>query len=330
MATIFGTILQGINRSSDEKLNILTINDSEKLQSELCRTGHNLYLLKAKGARSWNTGIRNMPDNCKEIDQEKLNSINFDLILCQDRIRHYEILGEFSVKFACPMLGVDYSLPTPDVNQFQIQAFADRIYDNSVSCSKFVAQGWGLDVKDVNVLPKSVDTDFFKGWIGGDNRVLTNVDFYHNRNMVTGFTIFDKISASKKFKMNPVGNSPGFSSQTKNQDELLSVYNKASVFLNTSSWLSMPYELIEAMSCGCPVVTTKTTDIVDIIKNGENGFVTNDIGEMISYIDGLLKDHNLAKSIGEKGRSTILEMCNPDWNKQLHNTIDRVPVLIVS
>jgi glycosyltransferase involved in cell wall biosynthesis len=92
----------------------------------------------------------------------------------------------------------------------------------------------------------------------------------------------------------------------------------------------MPYELIEAMSCGCPVVTTKTTDIVDIIKNGENGFVTNDIGEMISYIDGLLKDHNLAKSIGEKGRSTILEMCNPDWNKQLHNTIDRVPVLIVS
>jgi len=328
MSTIFGTILRGVNRS-DSKLNILSVNACEKFQSELCRLGHNLYLPKFNGIKAWNTSIRDIPENCKEIDQQELDKTNFDVIICQDRTKFYNTLAEFSLRFSCPFVCVDYSLPIPELDQFQIQALADQIYDKIICCSEFVAQRWGLDPKDVSVISKYVNTNYFNEWIGGDCRVLTNVDFYHNRANITGFSIFEKLC--KQFKTNPIGNSPGLSLQPKNQSELLNVYRKASVFVNTSTWISSSYEMLEAMACGCPIVTTKTTDMLDIIKNGENGFITNDFKEMTDYIDGLMKDHNLAKSIGQKGRETIIEMNRNNsekLNSLLNEVIDKVPNLI--
>jgi hypothetical protein len=327
MATILGSILRGVNRLDNDKLNILSINTCEKFQTLLAKTNHNFYFIKINGHKQWDTKTRDIPENCKEIEIEQLNHLNFDLIICQDRINHYNILASFALKFSCPIIGVDYSIPLPQYNQFQIQAMADRIYNDTIVCSKFVAERWGLDSHDVNIITKSIDTNLFNGWIGGDCKILTNVDFYHNKANITGFETWIKLK--KNFNMNPIGNSPGLSVSVKNQNELVDVYKKASVFVNTSSWLSTPYELLEAMSCGCPIVTTKTTDIIDIIKNGENGFITNNYDEMVDYIKSLQKDNNLAQKIGDEGRKTIIEKFNEkdfvhSWNSIFNKNIDNI------
>jgi len=330
MGTILGSTLRGINRPENDKLNILMLNTCEKFQSCLAKTGHNFYLVKSNGYKPWNTNIRNIPTNYVEVTVEELNFIDIDIVLCQDRVKHYGFLANLAIRLSCPIIVVDYDLPIPEYNQFQIQTMADIPSNCNIVSSKFVAERWGLDVNDTEVIPKSIDTELFNGWVGGDNKILSVVDFYGNRKNITGFDLWEKIN--KQFKTNPVGNSPGFSNQTKNQNDLIDVYNKAAVFLNTSNWLSTPYEILEAMSCGCPVVTTKTTDIVNLIVNGENGFITNNYNEMVEYINSLLKDNKLSQKIGNAGRETILSKYNIDdfvekWNKVFYSVIDNVCVL---
>lgn len=327
----FTSILRGINRPPNDKLNILSVNFDEKFQSLLAKTGHNFIFAALPNTRPWNNQIREKPENCLQLENNDfLEDNGIDLILCQDRVNQYEILASTAIKLSTPIIGIDNYLPVPELNQFQVQALADRIYNKNIVCSKFTANTWGLDDKDVVIAQKAVYTDLFDGWEGGDGKILTNVDWYHNRKNITGFETWEKLK--KQFTMNPIGNSPGLSEHTKDTNELLSKYRKASIFLNTSSWLSCPIELIEAMSVGCPIITTKTTDI-DFIEHGINGFCTNDFEEIIKCIKLLLGDKNLARTIGNAGRTTIIEKLSQQkfiesWNKIFYETIDKTCALL--
>ena len=66
--------------------------------------------------------------------------------------------------------------------------------------------------------------------------------------------------------------------------------------------------LLEAMSCGCAVVSTETCMIPEVIENGVNGFMTNDEKQMERYLVDLLNDKNLAKEIGDNARKTIVKI----------------------
>ena len=70
--------------------------------------------------------------------------------------------------------------------------------------------------------------------------------------------------------------------------------------------------LLEAMSVGCPIVTTGTASIGDIIEDGVNGFITDDAETMKSKIKQIIEDQELGKQLGEKARLTILEKFHTD------------------
>ena len=46
-----------------------------------------------------------------------------------------------------------------------------------------------------------------------------------------------------------------------------------------SSYEGMPISLIEAIGVGCIPVCTPVGGIVDVVHNGENGFLSDGIGE---------------------------------------------------
>ena len=89
-------------------------------------------------------------------------------------------------------------------------------------------------------------------------------------------------------------------------EKLVEEYNTAQVFLNTSTVSPVPTALLEAMSCGCAVVSTANCMIPSIIKNGHNGLCTNDPNEMRSMIQTLMKDPDLATRLGNNARETIV------------------------
>lgn len=336
MSSSFSSILRGVNRQENDKLNILTFNNEEKFQFMLAKTGHNFYFINNPQIPAWNTQVREKPENCILLDLkdifEQTNDIAVDLILCQNRARDYGALSKLSIRLSCPIISINNFLPFPEINQFAIQSMADQTYNQQIFSSKFVANSWGLDEKDVIIIPKCVDTKTFNGWQGKDNKTLINCDWYQNKKNITGFPLLEQIN--KQLPINLMGINPGVSSPAKDLNDLVDKYVNCPVFLNTSNWLSCPIELLEAMSVGCPVVTTKTTDIQDIIINGENGFITNDVEELIKYCKELINNKELASKIGEEGRKTIVEKFGKKifvekWNEIFYETIDTVSALLV-
>ena len=104
-----------------------------------------------------------------------------------------------------------------------------------------------------------------------------------------------------------VGNTPGLSKQSESVEELVKEYQRSQVFLNTSTLSPIPMALLEAMSCGCGIVTTATCMIPEIVEHGVNGFMSNNEEELREYTQQLLDDAELSAKLGEEARKTINE-----------------------
>ena len=78
-------------------------------------------------------------------------------------------------------------------------------------------------------------------------------------------------------------------------------------FLNTVGVLDYPLSLLEAMSCGLPVIATNVGGIPEIIKNGENGLLIdpNDINGLRDALLCLLRDQPKARLLGDNAASFV-------------------------
>lgn len=65
------------------------------------------------------------------------------------------------------------------------------------------------------------------------------------------------------------------------------------------------YKLIQYMACGLPVVASKVGANVDIVREGENGFLVETTNEWFAALDQLLKDGSLQKRLGRVGRQCV-------------------------
>lgn len=342
MPSLSASILQSINRDYGRPLNILLINHKEPYQVSLSKTGHNFFFMFHPKLPPWNTAIRPIPNNCHLLlgDKETAHlryDVDFDLIFCQDRPTQYPILLQVAKQLSCPMLNLEYSLTAPDANPYYVESLMYQGYNLTVFSSEFVANSWGADIEnedeEVKIIPHAIDTDFFTGWVGGDSKVLTVVNNYQHRNNTMGFDLFTQIM--KCFTMNPFGHTQGISRATKNVDELLNLYQRASVFVNTSVWHACPMALLEAMSVGCPVVTTGSAMLTEIVEDGINGFVADDIDTMKTKIQNILDDPDMAKEMGQKARQTIIDRFGSDqfiknWREVLLCAIDQPSCALIS
>ena len=76
--------------------------------------------------------------------------------------------------------------------------------------------------------------------------------------------------------------------------------NKADAFILTSYYEGMPMSVIEAMSCGLFVISTKAGGVVDILKDGYNGFlVNNDIDDISNKILKVATDNALIQEVSK-------------------------------
>ena len=117
-----------------------------------------------------------------------------------------------------------------------------------------------------------------------------------------------------------LGDTPGLSVAAQSTEHLIQEYCSSRIFLNTSLISPVPTCLLEAMACGCAIVTTSTCMIPEIIKNGENGYISNDPIKLREYVERLLSDEKLATKLGLAARETIINNFSLDnfvnkWNE---------------
>lgn len=96
------------------------------------------------------------------------------------------------------------------------------------------------------------------------------------------------------------------------------LYRQADICVVPSLW-DEPFGLVavEAMAAGLPVCASRCGGLAGIVRHGETGylFASGDSAELALYLDRLLNDPELRRTMGEAGRRRA-EM-EYDWNKIL-------------
>ena len=101
--------------------------------------------------------------------------------------------------------------------------------------------------------------------------------------------------------------------------DLVVLYNIAAVFVMPSIYEGFGLPVLEAMSCGCPVVTSREGSLTEVA--GDAAFYV-DAYDVDSISDGIRKvfsDTRLRKELSEKG---IVQAQKFSWKKTARNTID--------
>lgn len=202
---------------------------------------------------------------------------------------------------------------------------------------RFIKNNIGCDI----MIPFYKDEDEFQGWTGASAEAITIAQNMAHRAEFCNYEAFLAIAKDKPVYLYGTSNErsgdlwKGYMSYQDMKQKLRDV--RAFIYTGTQP-ACYTLALIEAMMTGVPVVALGAEhgnsmniagdmyEVQDIIQNGVNGFVSDDIDYLRTVVDALLKDHNLAKRISENGRQTAKklfgkEMVKNKWKALLFNNL---------
>ena len=310
-----------------EKLNILTFCTHERYEQQLCKTGHNFYAINH--GKRWDTDYGQIPDNYCEMDGVPRGYVDIDLILCHTPCERLAISQKIKHDLNIPVILHTHTLPDIRVDvSDQVQRFqeASSWVDKRCFISDFNRSAWGCNKTNAEYIEHGIDCDFWMDFeeTQRENVCLSVVNDWPNRDWCCGWELWKQTSQNLPLRV--FGKSPGFSQPANSIEHLREIYHKSSIFYNTSLHSPVPTVLMEAMACGCAVVSTSTCMIPDIIENGKNGLISNDPAELRSMLERLLENPEMARELGKNAQKTILEKYNKEqflanWNNLFYSTI---------
>ena len=290
-----------------EKYNILTFPTHERYETQLCKTGHNFYAFHAEGMKEWNADYAAIPTNYYRLPSNSIyQGINYDFILSQSKFGQFQVATQIQERLNVPLLSLEHTVPIPSWPDGKAQSLASMVGDVNIFISKYSRNAWKVPSKNTAIVHHSVDTNTFQPLeIDSQPHVLSVVNDFKDRDYCCNYSGWERITTGMNTRL--VGSSTDeLSKPASSVAELVEEYNKCQVFLNTSTFSPVPTTLLEAMACGCAVVSTATCMIPEVINHGENGMISNDEQELSSCINQLLQDEDLRVKLGQAARDTIL------------------------
>lgn len=316
--TPVSSITRQATRGEYDKLNVLTAPTHEAYETGLAATGFDYYSIPHESFKTWNTKYRPVPSNYHLMKNFVPHDVDIDVVLSQNKFGQFQVLGQVANQFCLPMISLEHTLPMPQWDagiRQQMQMMRGHL---NVFISEYSVKEWGFDIDDpaVRIVHHGIDTNtFYPSDVERKNEVLCVVNDWINRDWCCNFNGFVRTASHLKCRV--LGDTPGLSKPAGSLDELVSAYQQARIFYNTSTISPVPTALMEAMACGCAVVSTATCMIPEIIEHGYNGLISNDEDELRSYLDELTANPNLAVELGKNARTTIQKLYSLDqfvWN----------------
>lgn len=101
-------------------------------------------------------------------------------------------------------------------------------------------------------------------------------------------------------------------------DDLVGLYNLTSVFVMPSLYEGFGLPILEAMKCGCPVVTTREGSIPEIA--GEAAFYVDayDVSDIANGVGEVFYNKKIQAQLSKKG---LMQSNNFSWEKTVENTV---------
>jgi len=314
------------NANKKNKYKILTFPTHERYQTQLCKTGHEFYEFNMQGQKKWNLEQSPLPDNYYSLpDNELYSCINYDFILSQSKFWQFQVARQLQQNLNIPIISLEHTVPLIGIQNDEQLMQMSRMFGNvNIFITEYSKHAWKIPV-DSHIVPHGIDANIFKPLnIDKKNHILTVANDFIKRDYCLNYTGWKNITSGFKTKL--VGDNPGISISAP-IEILVKEYNECMIYLNTSTLSPIPTSLLEAMSCGCAVVSTATCEIPNIIENGYNGFISNDEKELKNMITKLFEDEKLRIEIGNNARQTIIEKFSEEkfidnWNNIFNETYE--------
>ena len=99
-------------------------------------------------------------------------------------------------------------------------------------------------------------------------------------------------------------------------NQLPAVYNSFSVAVSPSYSESFGVVAVEAMSCGCPVITSDADGFTEVVEDGVTGFIVpkGNPKAIAEAIQKFIDNPGLRETMGRAGRSRVIELYKWDNN----------------
>ena len=223
-------------------------------------------------------------------------------------------------------------------------SFSLKNCDKTITVSEDLAENvrsYGLNEDKLVILKNAVDTKLFKPSSNGTNLQLRSKYGIKEKDILILFVgyldvfkgIFEILEAfhnikkaNKNVKLLIVGTGPQerdmkrkvlelnlkrfvFFTGGLNHHDLPGYYQEADIFVLPSYTEGLPLSILEAMSCGLPIITTNVGGIPEIIESGFNGFMVSpqDSNELKEKLEILVNDSNLRSKFGSRSVDLIFK-----------------------
>ncbi len=251
-----------------------------------------------------------------------------------------QILAEQGIaipKVITTLHGTDITLVGADPSFYDITRFSIRCSDGITAVSNYLAEETKEVFKienNIKVIHNFYDEERFKPsatvcqrsqFANDDEFLLMHVsNFRPVKRTLDVIDIFEKVSAKLPAKLLLIGEGPdtilarrqitkkGLTDKViflGNQNRVEALLPCADLFLLPSEEESFGLAALEALACGVPVIGTSGTGLVEVINDGENGYLLP-VGDTISMADKaikLLQDETKLKKFKESASRLVAE-----------------------
>jgi glycosyltransferase involved in cell wall biosynthesis len=201
--------------------------------------------------------------------------------------------------------------------------YADAVIVTTPRMRDKIIGKYSLPAQKVNVIPNSINTDVFcplpdismvpyrLGFVGRfspEKNLPLLLEAVSAIKGVSLLLIGDGVQRQEiEFMALQLGVPVKFCGNVPNY-QLPELLNSCHAFVLPSKWEGMPKALLEAMSCGLPVIGTDVPGIRDLIVHDQNGYLCpNSIKGLREGINSVLYDRALCERLGKKAREYILQ-----------------------
>lgn len=306
----------GIGRDNSDmgkvpSLNLLTCNWHTGYLYNLSKIGHQWLVLG-----EWQEWNRPLPANYTlgTWDTARRDFARFDAVIGHDVRHDLGRLLPYCLRYHKPYLQVIHGRRARSgFSRSRIRRFAKQLYSSAVLrplvvlglmrvvfISPYARSDWGFEGTTID---QGIPVDEMEAYQGTERSLLVVGNTLHREH----FAFDELMQIQKHVPVTVVGVNPHVpgSLPSKNWEELRSLYSRHRAYLNLTREPEAGHNLalLEAMASGMPVISLKHP--FTPIRDGENGFLVDNVSQAVERAKQLLGNDELARSLGRSAQDTV-------------------------
>jgi hypothetical protein len=291
---------------SRRRLRILTWHVHGNYLYYLSQVPHDFYLVADPGGAAGRVGrVGSLPwgDNVHDAPVAELPAMDFDAVLYQSRsawdVDREQLLSAAQRRLPAVYLEHDppqehptntrHWVDDPDALLVHVTPFNALMWDSGRTPTAVIEHGVTL------LAPATADYSLPRG--------VAVVNNLKRRGRRLGSDVFRQVRGQVPIDLVGMGSNELDGLGEVTNAELPAFIARYRFFFNPIRYTSLGLSIIEAMMVGLPIVALATTELVTVIRNGENGYVDTRPERLVDAMRRLIDDPQEAARLGANARS---------------------------